>query len=109
MSLQRDPGLQAERTALSWNRTGLAVLANALLALREGWHGQHGPISVLACVMLTAAAAAVIYGAWRRRQLSNGEAPLAVSAHVIATASIISLMACAAMVVHLGLMAVRHL
>ncbi|MBH3430149.1 DUF202 domain-containing protein [Pseudomonas alkylphenolica] len=109
MNLLRDPGLQAERTALSWSRTGLAVLANALLALREGWHGQHGPISVLACVMLVAAAAAVIYGTWRRQQLLNGEAPLAVSAHVIATASIISLMVCGAVVVHLGGCAARLL
>ncbi|RWU21151.1 hypothetical protein DM813_18295 [Pseudomonas alkylphenolica] len=109
MNLPRDPGLQAERTALSWNRTGLAVLGNALLALREGWHGQHGTVSVLACVMLVAAAAAVFYGAWRRQQLLNCKTPVAVSAQAIATASIISLMACGAVVVHLGVVAARLL
>ena len=35
MPRARDPGLQGERTALAWQRTSLAVLANGLLAMRS--------------------------------------------------------------------------
>ena len=90
-----DPGLQAERTALAWNRTGLVMLANALLALRAGWASRETPITVLAFVLLVAAGAAILYGAWRRRHLLNGRGMIAPSAISIATAAIITLVACA--------------
>lgn len=99
----RDPGLQAERTALSWNRTGLAMLANALLALRAGWTSQDTPITVLAFALLAAAGAAVLYGAWRRRHLLNGRGTTAVSATAIATAAIVTLIACATGIVSIVL------
>lgn len=94
MTRPRDPGLQAERTALSWNRTGLAILANALLALREGWHSQQTPISVLAVALLIASAAAAAYGACRRRQLLSGQGVVAVPAVAVATMSLVTLLAC---------------
>lgn len=53
----RDPGLQGERTALSWSRTAWAVVANGLLALRSGGTSQHTAISVLALALLVAAGA----------------------------------------------------
>jgi uncharacterized membrane protein YidH (DUF202 family) len=90
----RDPGLQAERTALSWSRTGWAVLANALLALRSGWTHQQVPITLLAVSLLFASGAAVFYGAWRRRQLLSTQASIAPPALAIAAAAVVTLIAC---------------
>jgi uncharacterized membrane protein YidH (DUF202 family) len=88
------PGLQAERTALSWNRTGLAVLVNGLLAMRSGWmSGQPGFI-VAGAVLLVAAAAAVLYGAWRRRHLLVATGPTAPGTASILIATVIALLAC---------------
>ena len=91
----RDPGLQAERTALAWNRTGLAVLVNALLALRSGWTAREAPITALGFVLLLASGAIVVYGAWRRRQLLSGRGVLAPSAHAVAAVAAVTLLACA--------------
>ncbi|WP_191632884.1 DUF202 domain-containing protein [Pseudomonas fluorescens] len=90
----RDPGLQAERTALSWSRTGWAVLANALLALRSGWTNHEVPITLLAFSLLFASGAAVFYGAWRRRQLLSAQASIAPPALAIAAAAVVTLIAC---------------
>ncbi|MGT2434212.1 DUF202 domain-containing protein (plasmid) [Cupriavidus basilensis] len=69
----RDMGLQAQRTALSWNRTGVVLLANALLALRSGWTNREALVTALALVLLIAASAVMAYGAWRRlRMLDSG-------------------------------------
>ena len=91
----RDPGLQAERTALAWNRTGLAVLVNALLVLRSGWTGRGAPITALGFVLLLASGAIIFYGAWRRRHLQSGLGTLAPSAHAVAAVAAVTLLACA--------------
>ncbi|WP_169170371.1 DUF202 domain-containing protein, partial [Acidovorax sp. SRB_24] len=65
--------MQAERTALAWNRTGLAVLANALLALRSGWSSRDMSITILALALLVVSDAAIFYGAWRCRELLSGQ------------------------------------
>jgi uncharacterized membrane protein YidH (DUF202 family) len=90
----RDPGLQPERTALAWSRTGFAVLVNALLALRSGWAVQSVPIMGLGVVLLVSCAGAIAYGAVRRRRLAAGTRPLAPPALAIWVAAAVMLLAC---------------
>ena len=65
----RDAGLQAERTALAWNRTGMALLANALLALRLGLVGGQALVMGLGVALLGGALAVTLLGRRRRRAL----------------------------------------
>ena len=58
---QRDPGLQPERTALAWTRTGLAAAAVSLLLMRAAWHTSNP-------YLVTAAALAFQRLALRRRR-----------------------------------------
>jgi uncharacterized membrane protein YidH (DUF202 family) len=92
----RDPGLQAERTALAWNRTGLSVFINAVLALRTGWSADAVPLSALAIALLAASGAAIGYGAWRRRHLLSDHPSIAPRAVAIAIAAGVALATCAA-------------
>jgi uncharacterized membrane protein YidH (DUF202 family) len=92
----RDPGLQAERTALAWSRTGLAVFVNALLALRSGWLSSQAPITVLGITLLIASAAAALFGAWRRRHLMSRDGVTALPPLAIGATAIVALVACAA-------------
>src|SRR5690349_9577647 len=91
----RDPGLQAERTMLAWNRTALAVLVNALVALRSGWAREEATITILAVALLFAGGATFAYGLWRGRQLLNGNRPASVAPHPIIAVAAVALMACA--------------
>jgi putative membrane protein len=87
-----DPGLQPERTALAWRRTGLAMLGGSLVATRilpevlGAWAAALGLAGVVA-------AAGLLYGIHRRyrshhrRLLAEGDrSPVAGGRLIAATA-----------------------
>ncbi len=76
------PGLQAQRTDLSWTRTSLAFLANgALLLLRVGLTTSNlvEQIAVAAAFLLAAFAALMSHR--RRRDLTRRPLPVPLAAN----------------------------
>jgi uncharacterized membrane protein YidH (DUF202 family) len=66
-----DPGLQPERTALSWTRTALAIAVNALLSIRAGFVAGEPWLVAVGVLLFAASGAVVAIGTARRRQLSG--------------------------------------
>jgi len=93
---QGDPGLQPQRTSLAWSRTGLAIFVNALLALRASAQSGQALLAVLGIVLLVAAAAAVVCGAWRRQRLTSPGIPGAPPVPLILASVMVTWLACAA-------------
>jgi uncharacterized membrane protein YidH (DUF202 family) len=67
-----DPGLAGERTALSWNRSGLAVFVCVAVLLRHVWplHGTDQEVAlglIAGAVVVWAVVLAVLTLAARRR------------------------------------------
>lgn len=93
----QDPGLQAERTALAWSRTGLALGANGLLACRAGMVGPRPLALLLGGLLLAAAVVVMVGGTARRRRLARGDVR-AVSPVMAAGVVAACLLACLAAV-----------
>ena len=66
-----DPGLQPERTSLSWSRTALAIAVNALLSIRAGFVASEPWLVAIGVLLFAASGAVVAIGTVRRRQLSG--------------------------------------
>ena len=96
-AIPADPGLQPERTALSWTRTASGLLLNAVLHLRAAVVHESRPLLALSVALLGASAAAFLFGKLRHRQLLTGArldmevphlAPLSISlATLVASAA----------------------
>jgi uncharacterized membrane protein YidH (DUF202 family) len=99
-----DDGRQPERTALSWNRTALAVAVNAALVLRAAFvGGLHPELLGLALMLLVAAGATVLLGHRRQRHLAAGSTARSVHAHSMLAVVVCAWLACAGgLVVMLG-------
>ena len=67
-----DPGLQPERTALSWKRTAAGLLLNAVLNLRSAYVNESRPLIWLSIALLGASAAAFVFGHYRHVRLEAG-------------------------------------
>lgn len=63
--MNRDPGLQPERTLLAWRRTGWATLVPALLCLRH-WLRFGEPLHAVSAVLLLAMGLGILWGIMRR-------------------------------------------
>ena len=88
---EADRGLAAERTALAWTRTSMAVLLNgAVLTLRDlhGHPGVFGLIAVALCVVFAVYTYAVGWG--RQRVLARRPLPAVITprreVHLLAVA-----------------------
>ena len=75
--IDQDRGLQPQRTALAWVRTGLAVFVNALVVLRAGLVTRQFLILALGVVLVVASALSVVFGTWRVRHLAAHGAQVA--------------------------------
>lgn len=69
-SRPQDAGLQPERTALAWQRTGIAALVNALLVLRSQLQENTGSLPLMGIALLVGAGAVMAYAALRKRELA---------------------------------------
>jgi uncharacterized membrane protein YidH (DUF202 family) len=90
-----DPGLQPERTSLSWVRTSLAIAVNALLALRAGLVAGEPTLLAVGVLLFAAAGAAVVVGAVRRRQLMGELLTITPPRGVLVGVALITLVASA--------------
>ena len=96
-----DSGLQAQRTALAWSRTALAMIVNALLVLRLGVNAADRPVEFLGLGFLAISGGLLLIGGIRRRQLAK--------AHTAASPRVMRICAlCVVLVSIASVVAVMH-
>lgn len=86
-----DRGLQAERTALAWQRTGLAASVASLVALRDGI--VTGSVAVIGLAVVALVAALFLLGR-SRVELPSRVAALRAGAPLPAPAAVPAALVC---------------
>ncbi len=98
-------GAQAERTALAWQRTGLAIAALGLLIVHTHGLGRLPAAWAGLLVVATGAAVATVVAPWRyvrlQRAVRSGSAP--VAAAIIPATALLMVLTCAGVAVLLSL------
>lgn len=96
--MQRDPGLQPERTALAWRRTSMAMIVNGLLVVRAGADAGSVFLGSIGGLVLAAGGAVAVLGWQRRRSLLEAKSPTAPHARAMQFMLAATLLACVAAV-----------
>lgn len=73
--MNRDPGLQPERTALAWRRTALAMLVNGALLVRAAIEARSPAMGTVSVVVVFSALLIFGVGSCRHRTLVQVGAP----------------------------------
>jgi uncharacterized membrane protein YidH (DUF202 family) len=100
--LERDPGLQPERTRLAWRRTTLSGTACAVLGVKSALHGGSSPTNLVACALCCVLWLGLLYLAHHRiRTLASTDRPSRLTpGHATAAAlCTVALAACGAVLV----------
>ncbi len=96
-----DPGLQPERTALAWQRTGISgVLVGGVAVIAAARRGSPALVAAMA-VLAALTAAAAGYAATRRQPGIEGVLP-SPWPRLVGTAAVPVLLACAGLVLALS-------
>ncbi|HEB0852635.1 DUF202 domain-containing protein [Citrobacter werkmanii] len=61
VSANRDPGLQPERTALSWRRTAFSMMVPAVLTLRGWFHFGEWPYAIATFLLMSCASIILLH------------------------------------------------
>jgi uncharacterized membrane protein YidH (DUF202 family) len=100
--VSRDAGLQPERTALAWRRTGLAMLVNGALLVRAAAQARSPALVWVSVLVVLASLGLFAVAEYRHRVLLRAGAPPSPHAALAALLLVSVWLACAAAVLSMS-------